>query len=114
MLVLQLAAPGQHPSFSRTQVHLAHPVLGGNMAESRCHQGPGLFDVDLGISKRFQIRGQFGLRAEATFTNVFNHINFAPPATDVSNPATFGVLQSVLPPGAGGNRTGQVAVRIDF
>jgi hypothetical protein len=77
-------------------------------------EGPGLFDVDLGLFKRFKMGDRLGLRVEATFTNVFNHTNFAPPSTNVSNPATFGVLQSVLPPGAGGNRTGQLAARIDF
>jgi hypothetical protein len=77
-------------------------------------EGPGYVDVDLGLFKRFRIGDRLGLRVEATFTNVLNHTNYAPPATNVSNPATFGVLQSVLPQGAAGNRTGQVAVRIDF
>jgi hypothetical protein len=54
------------------------------------------------------------VRFEATFTNVINRLNFAPPQTNISNPATFGVLQSVLPQGAGGNRTGQLALRVDF
>jgi hypothetical protein len=54
------------------------------------------------------------LRFEATFTNVLNHPNFAPPATNVSNPSTFGVLQSAQTAENGGNRTGQVALRLDF
>jgi hypothetical protein len=40
--------------------------------------------------------------------------NFAPPATNVSNPSTFGVLQSAQTAENGGNRTGQVALRFDF
>jgi hypothetical protein len=43
-----------------------------------------------------------------------NRTNFASPATNISNPNTFGVLQSALPQGAGGNRTGQLALRLDF
>jgi Carboxypeptidase regulatory-like domain/TonB dependent receptor len=77
-------------------------------------EGPGLFDVDLGVFKQVKLGDRVGLRVEATFTNVLNHINFAPPSTNISNPATFGILQAVLPPGAGGNRTGQVAARLTF
>jgi hypothetical protein len=76
-------------------------------------QGPGMIDVDLGLAKRFQIGERLHARFEATFTNVLNHTNFAPPATNISSPA-FGVLQSALPQGSGGNRTGQLALRIDF
>jgi hypothetical protein len=54
------------------------------------------------------------LRFEASFTNIFNRSNFAPPALNISNPSTFGVLTSVLPQGNGGNRTGQLALRLDF
>jgi hypothetical protein len=32
------------------------------------------------------------LPCEATFTNVLNHTNFAPPATDISSPSSFGAL----------------------
>jgi Carboxypeptidase regulatory-like domain/TonB dependent receptor len=77
-------------------------------------EGPGMIDVDAGLAKQFQIGERFHLRFEGTFTNVLNHTNFAPPATNISNPNTFGVLQSALPQGAGGNRTGQLALRLDF
>ena len=40
----KLAAAGQHSNISRAQVDLAHPVLSGNMAKGRRHEGPGLFD----------------------------------------------------------------------
>jgi hypothetical protein len=77
-------------------------------------QGPGMIDVDAGLAKQFQIGERFHLRFEATFTNALNHTNFASPATNISNPNTFGVLQSALPQGSGGNRTGQLALRLDF
>ena len=76
--------------------------------------GPGMIDVDAGVAKHFQISERLRLRFEASFTNVLNHTNFAPPATNISNTNTFGVLQSALPQGAGGNRTGQLALRLDF
>jgi hypothetical protein len=76
-------------------------------------QGPGLINVNAGLARRFKIREGLNLRFEATFTNVLNHTNFAPPATDVSN-ANFGQLTSAQPQGNGGNRTGQLALRLDF
>ena len=73
-----------------------------------------MIDVDTGLAKVFQINERYRVRFEATFTNVLNHTNFAPPALNVGNPATFGVLQAALPQGSGGNRTGQLALRLDF
>jgi hypothetical protein len=54
------------------------------------------------------------LRFESTFTNILNHTNFAPPAMNISNTQTFGVLQSAQTAANAGNRTGQVALRLDF
>jgi len=77
-------------------------------------QGPGTIAVSAGLSKVFPVRERVRFRFEATFTNALNHTNFAPPATNVSSPATFGVLQSAQTAGQGGNRTGQLALRMDF
>jgi hypothetical protein len=77
-------------------------------------QGPGMIDVDMGLAKQFSFHERYHLRFEATFTNVLNHTNFAPPALNVGNPSTFGVLDAALPQGQGGNRTGQLALRLDF
>jgi len=77
-------------------------------------QGPGMVDVDTGLAKRFNIGERMHVRFEATFTNVLNHTNFAPPALNVGNASNFGVLQAALPQGQGGNRTGQLALRFDF
>ena len=77
-------------------------------------QGPGTIAVSAGLSKVMAIRESMHLRFEATFTNLLNHTNYAPPATDVSNPSTFGVLQSAQTAENGGNRTGQLALRFDF
>jgi len=77
-------------------------------------QGPGEINVNAGLAKQFSLTERFRLRFEATFTNVLNHPNFAPPSLNISNPSTFGVLTSTLPQGLGGNRTGQLALRFDF
>jgi len=77
-------------------------------------EGPGEINVNAGLAKVIPINERYRLRFEATFTNVFNHTNFAPPSLNFSNPSSFGVLTSALPQGNGGNRTGQLALRLDF
>lgn len=77
-------------------------------------EGPGTIAVNAGLAKAVQLREGLRMRFEATFTNALNHTNFAPPATNVSNPSTFGVLQSAQTAEYGGNRTGQLALRLDF
>jgi hypothetical protein len=60
------------------------------------------------------IHDNVNLRFEATFTNVLNHTNFAPPATDISVPSSFGALTTAESAESAGNRTGQAALRIEF
>ena len=77
-------------------------------------EGPGTIAVNAGLAKAFLIREGLRMRFEATFTNALNHTNFAVPATNVSSPSTFGVLNAAQTAEYGGNRTGQVALRLDF
>jgi hypothetical protein len=105
--------PGQ---FFNINAFTSTPVGAGRFGNAGLGilEGPGMVDIDTGLAKIFRFRERFQLRFEISFTNVLNHPNFAPPATNISNPSTFGVLQSVLPQGSGGNRTGQAALRLDF
>lgn len=77
-------------------------------------EGPSMINVNSGLAKNVSIHDHYKVRFEATFTNLINHSNFAPPATNISNTNTFGALTAVLPQGLGGNRTGQLALRLDF
>jgi hypothetical protein len=77
-------------------------------------QGPGTAAVSLGVAKVFRLTEAARLRFESTFTNVLNHTNFAPPATQVDNTNTFGVLSAPQTAENAGNRTGQLALRLDF
>ena len=77
-------------------------------------EGPSMIDVDAGLAKRFNIGERMHLRFEASFTNVINHTNYAPPSMNIGDTTTFGVLNTALLQGQGGNRTGQVALRMDF
>lgn len=88
-------------------------------------EGPGTKTVALGVAKNFRITESSHLRFESTFTNVFNHTNFAPPSTQVIVTPTasgsvqvtqgsFGQLTAATTAEGAGNRTGQFALRYDF
>ncbi len=77
-------------------------------------EGPGTVTVAGGLGKNFFVHEHVKVHFEATFTNMLNHPNFAPPATDISSPDTFGKTSSVQTAENGGNRTGQLALRVDF
>jgi hypothetical protein len=77
-------------------------------------QGPGTVTASLGLAKVFHVTERVNVRFESTFTNVLNHTNFAPPATQVDVPATFGVLSAPQTAENAGNRTGQLALRVEF
>jgi len=76
--------------------------------------GPGTIAVAAGLSKEHSLGEGKKLHFEATFSNLPNHINWAPPAIDVSNPSTFGQTTSTQSAENAGNRTGQVALRFEF
>jgi hypothetical protein len=77
-------------------------------------EAPGTVAVSAGLAKTTTIRENVRLRFEATFTNVLNHTNYAPPATNISSQSTFGVLNAQQTAENAGNRTGQVALRFEF
>jgi hypothetical protein len=77
-------------------------------------EAPGTVAVSAGLAKAIAIRENLRLRFEATFTNILNHTNYAPPATNISSPSTFGILNAQQTAENAGNRTGQLALRFDF
>ncbi len=85
----------------------------GNAGVGIC-EGPETVTVAGGLSKSFSLTERLRMRFEATFTNILNHPNFAAPPTDVSSPSTFGVTQTVQSAENGGNRVGQLSLRLDF
>ena len=85
-------------------------------------EGPGTEAVSLGLGKVFSAGEKAKLRFETTFTNILNHTNFAPPSsvqvipgpTGLNTNQAFGELSAAQTAENAGNRTGQVALRIDF
>ncbi len=77
-------------------------------------EAPGTIAVSAGLAKLIAVRDNWRLRFESTFTNVLNHTNYAPPATNISSQTSFGVLTAAQTAENAGNRTGQVALRVEF
>jgi hypothetical protein len=75
--------------------------------------GPGTVAIAGGFSKTFAFGEKVRMKLESTFTNLPNHLNYAPPSTDVTS-STFGKITSVQTSENAGNRTGQMALRVEF
>jgi hypothetical protein len=87
----------------------------GNVARNTL-RGPGLFQIDLALQKRFAINGRrnFEFRWEAF--NAFNRMNLGNPGTNISTPATFGRITGPLNSGYGTGtaRQMQMMLRMNF
>jgi hypothetical protein len=82
--------------------------------------GPGTVNLSLGLAKDFQLTERFKLKFESSFTNLPNHPNFDDPRNNLSESTgtftkgTFGRVLGSRGGDAGGNRVGQLALRIEF
>jgi hypothetical protein len=85
----------------------------GNAGVGSLH-GPGTVAIAAGLSKEFKVGAGKTIHFESTFTNLPNHVNYAPAAIDLSVPSTFGTTSSAETAENAGNRTGQFAIRYDF
>jgi hypothetical protein len=75
--------------------------------------GPGTINLSTGLGKTFTIADRMTLKLEGSFTNIFNHVNLSDPQLQIDAPS-FGQITSARGSDFGGNRTGQVSVRIEF
>ncbi len=75
--------------------------------------GPGTVNLSSGVNKTLAITERLHLRAEGTFTNVLNHTNLADPTLDLTSPV-FGTITQARGSDFGGNRTGQVSLKLEF
>lgn len=71
--------------------------------------GPSDYNVDLGVSKRFQIMESQQLTFQTSFFNLFNHANFNNPVSDLNNTGQFGQSTQTADP-----RIVQMSLRYDF
>lgn len=72
-------------------------------------RGPSLFNIDFSILKNFKLKERLNAQFRMEAFNGFNHPTLGTPGWTVNSPATFGVITA-----ASGNRTMQVAIKINY
>lgn len=104
--------------FTPEQFALFSPSVAGSTGTSgrNTFRGPGFFNTDLSLVKKFRLREKMFITFRAEAYNLFNTVNFSAPAVNLQTPQTFGVISST-PTGASnqsGARILQGALRFDF
>ena len=74
------------------------------------------WNLDMSFGKKTTIMENKTLTFAFDFFNIFNHVNFADPSLDLSNPASFGVItEQFIPPNRiSGSRSSQLGMRLEF
>ncbi|MBI3475852.1 MAG: TonB-dependent receptor [Acidobacteria bacterium] len=75
--------------------------------------GPGTVNLSTGLIKEFALTEHVNLTFNASFTNVLNHTNLSDPEMNIDS-GDFGRITSSRDADFGGNRTGQVSLRLEF
>jgi hypothetical protein len=93
---------------------LGPPTTPGELGQFVHLYGPGLWNLDLGLAKRFRLPRRMDLNFEALMINALNHPNFVVGgtggATTSIDSTTFGLTNGL----AGGNRQIQFRVTVNF
>jgi hypothetical protein len=79
----------------------------GNLGRNSL-RGFSLFQMDLGVARKFKLTERFNIQFRGEAFNIFNHPNFANPNASLSQAATFGRSTTMLGRslGSGGNQAG--------
>jgi hypothetical protein len=79
-------------------------------------RGHPIWNADFAVSKYFTITERLRAQFRANFANVFNHPNFALPASNISSPTTVGRITSSVPAtfGSVGPRNIDFQLRLEF
>lgn len=88
----------------------------GNLGRNAL-RAPGMWQVDLGLGKQQRLTERVGLEFRAEMFNLFNRAQYGIPNANISNPAQFGRITSVInaqPTGSGGPRQVQLMLRLNF
>ena len=94
----------------------------GNLGRNAV-RGPGHWQIDPALSKRFAINERIGTTFRAEAFNIFNHAEYGKPATNwapatsVPNPNNYGVITSAAntnTAGSSGPRDLQFSLKVDF
>jgi len=96
----------------------AVPAVGtwGNVGRN-VGRGPGYYEIDMALEKSTALTERLKLKFRAEAFNLFNHPIYGDPASNIANPASFGVITSELntnPTGLGSSRKIQFMLRLEF
>ncbi len=76
-------------------------------------EGPGAVTLSMGFGKFFTITERLRAGVQGTFTNILDRTNYNTPGLNISS-SSFGRITSATQSDFGGNRTGQIGVRLEF
>jgi hypothetical protein len=109
--VLHGIGPGQ-PWFDTTMFS-SGPDNSLGTAPRIAFSGPGLFNLDASVFRRFAMKERIGLELRAEAISVTNTPQFSNPVTNV-NSSSFGLVTSTRTAPYGGNRTVQLGAKLTF
>ncbi|MGH9817830.1 MAG: hypothetical protein ACRD6I_17295, partial [Candidatus Acidiferrales bacterium] len=72
------------------------------------------WNVDFSLGKKTTVTERVGFVFTFDFLNVFNHVEFNNPSTDLGDPSSFGVLNSQFGGSQNGPRRIQFGLRVEF
>jgi hypothetical protein len=88
----------------------------GNLGRN-AGRGPGYYEIDTALQKETAITERLAVKFRAEAFNLLNHPIYGDPASDISSPASFGVITTPLNTGATGIGTPrriQFMLRLEF
>ena len=93
-----------HPSAAQwfnTLAFKENPIVSGHPVDGNSGRNildaPGLRDVDLALTRTFQLSERINLQLRCEASNAFNIVSLGAPGTTVSAPSTFGIIRSAQP-----------------
>jgi hypothetical protein len=109
------AIPGANPATPLTAP--AGPIGRFGTAGVGILTGPGWWQDDYGLVRQFAIKDRFRINLFALASNVFNHVNLADPATNISTPQTAGKITAIRVDNNSsglGQRSIRLGIRLEF
>jgi len=91
------APHGLHYQFINPNLFTPNAMGAFGNAGHNSLRGPGLFDIDLAVSREFRFIERFSLQIRAEAFNVLNHPNFGSPSANISS-SSFGQITSANDP----------------
>jgi hypothetical protein len=113
-----IPAQGQSPSLWINPLAFSVPANGtwGNLGRN-AFRGPALWQADVALQRKISLRERLALQLRAECFNILNRAQYGNPLADISAPASFGritTLVNTTPVGSGTPRQIELALRLLF